>query len=46
MREIRPSGSEGGARLTPRPYPYMIGRLVPLRLVEDDTSAVRKSAQA
>jgi len=22
MREIRPSGSEGGARLIPRPYPY------------------------
>ena len=23
MREIRPSGSEGGARLIPRPYPYL-----------------------
>ena len=22
MREIRPSGSEGGARFIPRPYPY------------------------
>jgi len=23
MREIRPSGSEGGARFIPRPYPYL-----------------------
>ncbi len=22
MREIRPSGLEGGVRLTPHPYPY------------------------
>jgi len=32
MREIRPSGSEGGARLIPRPYPYF--SVVPLGLGE------------
>ena len=26
MREIRQSGSEGGARLIPRSYPYPFGR--------------------
>jgi len=25
MREIRPSGSEGGARSVPCPYPYRMG---------------------
>jgi hypothetical protein len=26
MREIRQSGSEGGARFIPCPYPYLFGR--------------------
>ena len=29
MREIRPSGSEGGVGLIPHPYPYHIAPTVP-----------------